>query len=314
MMKRKGDKRAQERVEAEREFTSAFGHPPPPTTLQVSHTGYDPQRADREAKRLAARVDPTKAGACRVCGQRVEPGSAVVDGWRCCPRCEALIPLGLPAVVADALGITEEVTEYEAFQVAERVLGNPCRWLTGWPSEEGTTTRWAHVDPRARDQAATLVAKLRDTGAKPNATGRGCAWCGIARSETWTQAPWSWSRSRDAPRCALCEQCAPLVQRSGAYSGNDWRPHLLAAITGMRRPSWDFDLGVLAFFESGPADLAGTRERWGYLGETRARLRRKVIRQHPRLVELTEVEARVLSLEQFAAEVRATPRSRLADV
>ena len=83
----------------------------------------------------------------------------------------------------------------------------------------------------------------------------------------------------------------------------------------MRRPSWDYDLGLKAFFESGH-DRAGTEAPWQYLGPLHSRLRERLLREHPRLVVPTERERRVLALQRAIAEVDrpAQPASKLADV
>ena len=135
--------------------------------------------------------------------------------------------------------------------------------------------------------------------------------CGVATSPQWYETPFK--LSRNGPRVATCASCQEWFGRSGGYA-ESWRPHLLAAITGMRKPQLLYDLGVKAYFESNPVDHSGTDQPWQYLGATRAKLRGRVIRTFPRLVDFTDNERRVLALEQAMAEAQQPERAPLADV
>jgi hypothetical protein len=273
-----------------------------------------------EEKRLAAVHDAGKPSACRLCGQTVEPttpGWRTVDGWKCCARCSGMLPTSkrpqaaraaLAAVWTDVLGIGVEA--HEATPLGERLgLANPSYFVHRWATEPGSPTRWAHLDPELAVRGREALAGMRveaeaRSQPRPNTYGTGCAFCGVQRSTAWTTTPWRFGRGPQAPRAAACSDCEPWVTRAGGYA-ESWRPNLLAACVGMRRGLMEVTYGLVPYFESNPADPSGTDEPWQYLGDVRAKLRARVIREHPRLVTLTANEERVRALERAVAEATA---------
>lgn len=309
------DKRAAEKVKFEREFTATFGRTPPPTTERVPE-GVDPRVARKETERLAATHDPLQPSACRICSIVVPPGGEVMDGWKCCDRCVELVAAGRAAVYSDLLGV--DITAAEVDDVAGRMsLPNPTYMFAGhWPTDAGSTERWAHISLVVVSNGRGVLDEIRARSLpRRNSAGKGCMACGTATSTRWTRAPWRWSPDRRAVHGSLCADCLPWVQRSGAYSGHDFHAHLLAAATGMRRPSMDFTLGIRAYYESDPPDPSGTDERWEYLAPVMARLRMKVLKARPHQLDPTEREARILAQEAMVAEATETRvRAPLADV
>lgn len=273
-------------------------------------------------RRMYAKHDATKASGCRVCGVTLRgvEGSAErpwseIDGWKCCGPCQALLPGGLAALLSDLLG--QPVQAAETVEVLDRMGSrSPAFFWDRWPSDPGHERRFAHLAPDFAERGRVALADVRgDRQLRRSSSGRGCMACGRARSTRWVEVPWRWGSGRDAPRGSVCGDCLGWVQRSGALSGHGgWRPYLLAAITGMRRPSMYFDLGVKAYFESAPDDPSGTEQAWAYLGEVRAKLRARVVREHPRLVVLSEHERRVQALQEASAAVERPPTPRLAEV
>jgi hypothetical protein len=282
----------------------------------VPEAGFDPQAERKEAERLAARHDPARPSACRLCAVTVPPTDRDVDGWKCCPDCQPLIRQGLSAVWSEVLGV--DVARHEVEPLAARLgFGNPSRWLVGWPREPGNGQRWEHVPMDVVTNGRAALDAIRTVAVpRRNSTGRGCCWCGVRTSLRWTTSPFREARGRDGARLAACATCEPLIARSGARSGNggDWRPYLLAAATGMRRAQWGVDYGLKAYFEA-PGDHAGTEEPWSYLAGTRAELRLRIATVYPRLIRLTEHERRIADLRRTVADAaRAPERLTLADL
>jgi hypothetical protein len=247
-----------------------------------------------EERRLMAVHDPAVPSACRLCGQTVAKDWQEVAGWKTCRACVELLLIGVP------------VEDHETHELCERIpTDNPAYFVGRWPSDTGQATPWAHVAPTLAEHGREALRAMRVRGTlRPNSTGRGCMACGVARSTSWTQAPWRWGNDRTAG--ALCAECAPWVLRSGAYSGYPWREHLLAACVGMRRPQMGVDFELRAFHESA-ADPVGTAEPWEYLGAVRKELRARIIRTYPQAVTLTERERRVLALQGQIAQLEARP-------
>lgn len=273
--------------------------------------GTDPRVAHREQQRLAARHDPSRPSACRLCSITVPPTPDDVDGFKCCADCRALLPHGLPRVWSDILGTDVTVAEWEA--MAERGVGNPCAFVSGWPGDDGHAERWGHLSETQVSVARSTLDTVRATaraGPRVNSYHSGCAWCGISKSTAWTETPWRIGRGPQAPRVAACADCEPWVARSGARSEvfDSWRGHLLAAATGMDRAQWGVDFNLKSFFESDPADTGGTVEAWQYLGSLRGELRMRVAAMYPRSVTLTEHERRVLDLQKAVAELEHPPQ------
>ncbi|RPJ63391.1 MAG: hypothetical protein EHM24_24470 [Acidobacteria bacterium] len=314
-------KRNRQTEELRREARRTLGQTPRTTDLTAQpSSGFDPRVAEKEEQRLSAKHDPAASTACRLCGIAVPPDPdryVEVSGWKTCMECNELLSGGLAAVVSDVVGVT--VAPAEVDEVVERVsLGNPSRYVTGWPNENGASTRWAHVDiARAVAAAPAVLGEIRTRGTpRVNSYGSGCGWCGVRMSPRWTESPFRFGRGPNAPRAALCAECEPWAARAGVHDGStapeSWRPYLLAACVGMRKPQWDYTLGLKAYVESG-LDPRGTAEPWAYLGGTRSKLRMTVAREHPRLITLTPTETRVMNLQR-AAEVQPAVASRLADI
>jgi hypothetical protein len=314
MARGKRDRQTRELQRAGREL---FGIRAKTVTATPTNMRPDPRVTEREEQRLAASVDEDKAGPCRLCGITVEPGSVIIAGWRACQPCANILPDGLAGLLSDLLG--EMITPTEADEVARRTrLGNPAFFLTGWPNATGASSRWAHVDTTEAIAALPAVlADIRGRGTlRTNTLATGCGWCGTARSTKWTESPFRYGRN--GPRAALCAACSPWAGRAGVHNGStdpsSWRSHLLAACVGMKRPQWNYALGLVAYFESNPSDPSGTAEPWAYLGGTRSKLRLAVAAEYPRLVTLSPKERRVLTLQRAAAQRPPVTTPSLADV
>lgn len=301
------------------EYRALMGHRPKVEGVSDATEQQSMRAAFDEAARLAAVHDPAKPSACRLCGRSVQPGAEgarEVAGWKCCPVCVALLPGGLAAVLSDVLGVAVEPGEVDEVAVRTR-LGNPSYFLDGWANRPGEATRWAHVDPSLTAGVVAMLAEIRGRHIpRPNTHGTGCCWCGVRTSVRWTTTPFRAGRDPGTPRFAACATCEPWIARSGVRSEEvgDWRPHLLACCTGMRRGRMGVTFGLKAFFEV-PGDHSGCEEPWQYLGTLHGELRARVIRQYPSSVTLTDREQRVLAMErQVAAAGRAVPRTPLADL
>ena len=211
-LRRRPSKRDVEKAHYEREARLAFGHAGRSTVQSVSQASTPSmgQEID-EAKRLAAKHDPSRQSACRLCGQTTGRDWTEVAGWKLCRSCQPLLPGGLAAVLGHLLG--QPVEPSEAVDVLDCVPSpNPCYFPGKWPSVAGQEHPWGHLpeDFAARGrEALAQVRRLRDPSPKLNTYGSGCAWCGVSRSPRWTDAPWRDGRGRQARRWALCAQCHP---------------------------------------------------------------------------------------------------------
>jgi len=309
-------KREREEERLRREARTTFG-----ITAKIAETpppdfGLSPGQMIDEQRRLEARHDPQQASACRICGLTVAAGGQEAANWKICPDCALLVPGGLGAVVSVLLGTP--VGASEALDVLDGAgLASPAFFWRRWPTERGHQRRWEHVPADFAERGRDALAQVRARRAlRRSSGGRGCSWCGQARSTSWTECPLRWGEGRGAPRGAICGECLPWAKRAGVFSGSSqWREHLLAACLDLRKASMGLHFDLRAYFETSPPDPSGSSERWAYLGDVRAKLRARVVRSHPRLVTMTATEARVVRLEAAiaAAAVRAEPR-RLADV
>ena len=277
--------RTVEKAHYEREARLAFGHAGRSTVQSVSQASTPSmgQEID-EAKRLAAKHDPSRQSACRLCGQTT--GRDWDRGRRVetVPLLSAVAPRWSGRRARPSPRSTRRA-ERGGRRARLRAVAEPGHFPGKWPSVAGQEHPWGHLpeDFAARGpEALAQVRRLRDPS--PEAQHLRIGLC-VVRCQSLAagdRRPMARrGRGRQARRWALCAQCHPWALRAGAYSGHHWRCHLLAACVGMRRPSWDYDLGLKAFFESGH-DRAGTEAPWEYLGPLHSRLREaRVLREHP---------------------------------
>jgi hypothetical protein len=258
----------------------------------------------REAERLNAEHDPTRASACRFCGKSTSRGFTTLAGWKVCRTCTDTIDTSMPgrtSVWRVVLG-EFDITRDEADAITDR-LGEPCYFAAGqpWPTDEGSDDAWAHIADIVRLARDHLRHVREQSGLTRSPSATGCARCGLhACIGTWMDSERHWP---DGSRAYICALCVPSYDAAGGVLDGE---QLLADVIGVRA-LMGVNYGIKAFIDSRPADITGTEDRFTYLAEVAPELRRRFVRENPRYAtpdEAAEIEAEKAAR---AAEEAARP-------
>ncbi len=258
-----------------------------------------------ERQRLDAEHNPAKRSACRLCGRWVGPQGnwTEVAGWKTCGDCLPLIESRLPgrtAVWRDLLD-DPEVTRDEADDLSGR-YGELCFFVGRWATDEGQDTQWEHVEdlPNKLGAARVVLERSRaQQGWTRSPTATGCSWCGVRLSANGWIGPVNatWPGPHSDGKAYVCKDgCGKFFQGGAGVKDG---PRLLAACVGLDRAVMGVDLGLVSFIASKPTDRAGTDEPWEYLGDLRAELRRRFVREHPK--HATRAERQSIDIEKMEA-------------
>jgi hypothetical protein len=232
-------------------------------------------------KQELAEADPQQPSPCRLCGRLTGGaggGWAWHAGWRWCEHCAPCLTAENPYAAAWSLALGRDVSDRQARALTER-LGSPAYGTGRQADGPAQTEPFAHLTATLREQAADVLYRAAWEGQpRPNSLGTGCAWCGVARSTSWTA---SGIRHADGSDAALCAGCSPSWLASGQSTHPDtWAAFLVAACTGTEPMMGMEAYGLQAYCHT-PGEHTGTDEPWAYLGDDRRRLRWAVVKAYP---------------------------------
>lgn len=197
---------------------------------------------------------------CQYCGQDVPADGTVKNRWRICNRCEKSTPAEL---------LNKALRRRDATDSDAHAVGIPgyARLGIGLPYENRNTGKnqrpprsWEHVTDDIRGDWNARISHYRHSGPGKSPNGRGCGWCGIARTTTWyVFKPAQWP---DGEQVHLCGHCWAIYDISRPLDP-EWRWRAAAAAAGSRTIRQGDDFGWRAFFETPGQE--GTTRRWDYL-------------------------------------------------
>lgn len=106
--------------------------------------------------------------------------------------------------------------------------------------------------------------------------GRGCAWCGVARSVRWRGSPWQWpGPCGQRAQAHLCADCHRRWRWGRCDRGEPWRPMAAAEYLGLPYEPIPLELWVRlqrttlrSYMEQHPDAAVGNDQRWAHLNRS----------------------------------------------
>lgn len=178
----------------------------------------------------------------------------------------------LPAPVGRA---APERTSTDVVRIAAGTPPGHVRTAAGTDAEVAPDPRFGHLPPEWEPPARDALARLGHAVLRvPD--GRGCGWCGVARSTRWDaveQLVW-----RDGTAAWLCDACHRRWRWGRCHKGGAWRPMMGAQYLDLPYEQIPLDLYVKleattlkAYVEQHPDAVGGNDQPWEHLNhETRA--------------------------------------------